>query len=187
MLKRTLKFKNYDGEDREFTAYFHISEGELVEWMVRKDTDGGETDIKALLQKVVDSKNGGQLMDAFTDIVKLAYGVKTDSGGFRKTDQVFQDFRDSGAWHDFLMDLLTDANKSAEFINGILPADILKAATEKADARVEQEKRMEQQVTAPLVSSFGPAADLVRGGNPVDEEVAPVQPKFDPFTGAPLT
>lgn len=64
-------------------------------------------------------------MKTFEEIILTAYGEKSDDGRrFVKSDELSQAFKETEAYSELFMELLTDDKAAAAFINGILPKDI---------------------------------------------------------------
>ena len=67
----------------------------------------------------------------FKDLVLRAYGVKSDDGRrFIKSEELKNDFAQTEAYSILFMELATDSDKAAEFVNGIVPSDMAEAAKE---------------------------------------------------------
>ena len=129
MLEKKIKYTDYNGMEREETFYFHITKAE----MTRKQftTDGGYAQY---LEKIAKEKDSAKLYRIFEDIVCLAYGEKSDDGKrFVKEDEngrpLYKKFQETPAYDELIMELF-DADKTAAFIKGIFPADVIKEIDE---------------------------------------------------------
>lgn len=127
MLKKTIKYIDYDGLERTETHYFGLNKSELTDMQV--SVDGG---MEKLLKKIVDSKDGKGIMDGFKMVIRKSYGIKSDDGRrFIKSEQLSNEFFQTAAYEALFEELITDAKAGSAFINGILPAgmaDSVKAA-----------------------------------------------------------
>lgn len=122
MIKKTVTYRDMNGLERTEDFYFNLTEAELAELSL--GVDGG---IKALLEKIIAEKDSKQIIGYFKQIVLLAYGEKSiDGRRFVKSDEIRNGFAPTEAYSKIFMELATDADKAAEFINGILPADAAK-------------------------------------------------------------
>ena len=82
--------------------------------------DGG---LVEMINRIVAAKDGKQIIALFKDIVLRAYGEKSPDGKrFIKTPEIRDAFAQTQAYSDLFMELATDAQKAAEFVNGIVPA-----------------------------------------------------------------
>lgn len=117
MVKETITWKNYDGEEVTEDYYFNLTKAEVVEMSLA--IPGG---LHKLLQNMIDTKDIPKLAEYFKTIICKAYGKKSPDGRkFMKTPEILDDFISTEAYSDFYMSLISDENKAAEFINKVLP------------------------------------------------------------------
>ena len=127
MLKKTVKYEDFDGNTREETLYFFISKTELTEMELK--TPGG---FAKKLESISKSTNGGEIMEVFKDIILTAYGEKSEDGrafikkknGVRLADE----FEQSAAFDALFTELITNPDKASAFVNGIMPQDLMNEA-----------------------------------------------------------
>ena len=132
MLKKVIKYVDYNGVERTEDCYFNLSKAEIME--MEMSVDGG---LVEKLNKIVKSKNGPEIMKTFKELILKAYGVKSDDGRrFIKSKKLSEEFEQTEAYSNLFMELL-DANKAAEFVNGIIPSDI--NVSEDDIKKIEQE------------------------------------------------
>lgn len=128
MLAKTVTYMDYNGVERKETFYFNLTEAELTEMQMSEY--GGLTN---MLQKIIDSQDSKAIMREFKKLILLAYGVKSDDGKrFIKNDQVREEFSQTEAFSEIYMELLTDSDAAAAFVNGIVPAKFAKALEQEA-------------------------------------------------------
>ena len=117
MIKKTIKFTDYNGVERTGEYWFNLSRAEVIE--MNYDVDGG---IEETYNRIVNSKNEGALITIFKDLVLKAYGIKCDDGvRFKKTEEDRLAFSQTEAYVELFMELARDEKAAAEFFNGILP------------------------------------------------------------------
>jgi hypothetical protein len=122
MLKKTIKYEDFDGNEVEETYYFHLSKAELVE--LEMSHEGGLHDY---LQRIVDSNDGKAVIAEFKNLILAAYGERSDDGKrFIKSQEMRDEFASTEAYSTLFMELCVDADKAAEFINGMVPAGLEK-------------------------------------------------------------
>lgn len=118
MLKKTIKYTDYDSKEREEDFYFNLNKAELTE--MEFSQDGGLT---GLIERVVKEQDNKEIIKIFKDLVLRAYGIKSDDGRrFIKNDEVRDSFAQTEAYSELFMELATDADAAAAFVNGITPA-----------------------------------------------------------------
>lgn len=129
MIKKTVTYTDYNGVERTENFYFNLSKAEVME--MQMTAEGG---LAESIQKIVDAKDAPAIIRVFKDLVLKAYGVKSDDGrrfmkvkpdGTRYAD----DFAETEAYSQIFMELATDADEAAKFVNGIVPADLAQKAT----------------------------------------------------------
>lgn len=118
MLKKVIKYKDYNGNVREETFYFNLTQAEVTELEV--SVEGG---LVEMINRIVSAQNGKQILDTFKDIILKAYGEKSADGRrFIKNQAVRDSFAQTEAFSQLFMELATDATAASEFVNGIIPA-----------------------------------------------------------------
>lgn len=120
MFKKKITYTDFNGQERTEDFYFNLSRSELI--MLESTTPGGYA---AMLQRIIDSKDQRQLMNEFTNLIKMSYGVKSDDGKhFIKNDEVVNDFLNSAAFDQMFLEFFTDDNAASDFANGVLPSNV---------------------------------------------------------------
>ena len=118
MLKKTVKYVDYNGIERTEDFYFNLNKAEVTE-MEFSIKDGLSTNIQAM----VDSQDKGKIFTLFKEILLKAYGVKSEDGKrFVKNAELREAFEQCEAFSEILTELGTDEAVMTAFINGILPS-----------------------------------------------------------------
>ena len=131
MYKRSITYTDYFGDERTETVYFNLNRAELMK--LELGTHGGYA---AMLQELIDSNDGPKIMDIFAKIIHMAYGEKSEDGRrFIKSDKLSTEFEQTPMYDQLFMELCTDAKLAAEFVNGIIPADLQEKANVVSVAR----------------------------------------------------
>ena len=117
MLKKTIKYKDYDGNEREEDFYFNLNKAEIT--MMEAGEKGGL--IKTLM-KIMEEQDSKRMIEYFKGIILKAYGEKSlDGRKFVKNDEVREDFEQTEAFSELFMELAFDAKAASDFINGVIP------------------------------------------------------------------
>lgn len=155
MLKKTVKYTNFLGEERTKDLYFAITSADGIR-MVFREAERGESDEDlrdGFARRIVRIANHGspkELVDMFDEFIKASYGeIEDDGETFNQSEEVYEKFRSSAAFKQFYEDLMTDTNAMIEFVNGIFPKEWTEAAQkdpEFARHREELEKRARQDM-----------------------------------------
>ena len=123
MLKKTITYNEYNGVERTEDFYFNLSKAELME--MEMSISGGLTE---MIEKIVATKDAPAIIKIFKELVLKAYGEKSADGKRfeKKNGALAEAFAETEAYSQIFMELATDADKAAEFVNGIMPSDIAK-------------------------------------------------------------
>lgn len=122
MLKKRIKFEDFNGEEREEDFYFNLTKTELVKWEL--GTTGG---LQSLIRKIVDTKDSGALLKIFDDIIGMAYGVRSDDGKrFIKSKELTDEFRQTNAYDEMFIEFMQNPDNYNEFLKAIIPAEVSK-------------------------------------------------------------
>ena len=124
MLKREIKYTDFDGNKASDTFYFNITKSEIVELEVERD--GG---MEGYIKRIINAEDNHALVAEFKKIILLAYGQKSPDGKrFIKTDQLREEFSQTAAFDELFIELATKDGAAADFFIGVLPADVSQAA-----------------------------------------------------------
>lgn len=130
MLKKTVTYTDYNGMTRTEDFYFNLSMAEVAE--MEMSTAGG---LAEMIQRVAQSQDGPNIIKIFKDLVLKAYGEKSPDGKhFIKSPEMATLFSQTEAYSEIFMELATDAEAAAAFVNGIFPADLVKKMAEQGPA-----------------------------------------------------
>ncbi len=122
MLKKTITYIDYDGNERTEDFYFNLSKAEIME--MELSMPGG---MAQMLNKIVAAQDGEKIIKVFKEIILKAYGEKSPDGKrFIKSEELSTTFSQTEAFSQLFIELATNDDAAAQFINGIIPADPVK-------------------------------------------------------------
>lgn len=135
MLKKTIKYTDFDGNEATEDVYFNLTKAEVAEMELassRINPDGTSSGgMEQMLSDVVASGSGAQIIDAFKEILAKAYGIRSEDGKrFIKSYDLFDEFTQTAAYSEFFMELITDADAASTFIKAIMPPELSKPAVQ---------------------------------------------------------
>lgn len=124
MITKTIKYTDYNGVEREENFLFNLSKAEITE--MEMGTTGG---LAEMIKKIVETKDTPAIIKIFKDLILKAYGEKSADGKrFVKVNDagvpLSIGFSQTEAYSQLFMELATDADAAAKFVNGIVPADM---------------------------------------------------------------
>lgn len=117
MLKKTMTYVDFDGNERTEDFYFNLTKAEVTE--MEMSTEGG---LRNMLEKIVAAQDAKRIIEVFKDLILKAYGEKSPDGRkFIKNQELRDAFAQTEAYSDLFMELATKADAAANFVNGIIP------------------------------------------------------------------
>ena len=127
MLKKLIKYTDYNGNERQENFYFNLNKAELME--METEVTGG---MRQLLEDMMEKQDIPKIMNAFKTIILKAYGEKSPDGRrFFKSEELSTAFTQTEAYNELYMELLSDAKKAAAFITALMPEDMRGEAADK--------------------------------------------------------
>lgn len=124
MIKKTIAYTDYNGIERKEDFYFNLTKAEVME--LEMSTKGG---LAEMIQRIVAAQDQPAIIKVFKELIIKAYGVKSPDGKkFIKNQEVVDDFVQTEAFSELFMELATDADAAAKFVNGIVPANLAEQA-----------------------------------------------------------
>lgn len=135
MLKKTVKYTDFNDIERTEDFYFNLSKAELAE--MELSVEGGYAEY---VRKIAQAQDTPALAAIFKELVMKAYGERSvDGRSFLKMDEegrpLCRKFAQTAAYSEIYMELATNTEKAIEFMNGVIPkslADEVKAHPELA-------------------------------------------------------
>lgn len=138
MLKKSIKYVDFNGDEQTDECYFNLSKSELTQMEISEK--GG---FENYIQKIIEEKDNRKIYALFKEIVLSSYGEKSSDGrSFVKKKMVDgqlinlrDEFEQTMAFDTLMMELISGGEKTvADFINGLLPnelqAELAKQANE---------------------------------------------------------
>ena len=117
MLVKKVSYTDYKGNKREEELYFNLSKAEVAE--MELSHQGG---LSEKINRIVATQDSKEIIELFKDLIVKSYGVVSDDGRrFIKNDQLREEFVQTEAYSELFMELASDADEAAKFVNGIIP------------------------------------------------------------------
>lgn len=117
MLKKTVNYTNFDGEEVSEVLYFNLTKAELME--LEMSYEGGFSNY---IKKIVDSKDAQALVTVFKDLIVKSYGVRSENGkSIIKNEKLREEFLGSEAYSELFMELISDQKAGEAFFNAVVP------------------------------------------------------------------
>lgn len=122
MLKKNIKYTDYDGNERSDDFYFNLNKAEITE--MNMSYPGG---LEVYVKKITDEQDAPKVMSLFKEIIMKAYGERVggDAKHFVKRDAngnlLAEKFVQTEAYSELFMELLTVEDAATKFMEAIVP------------------------------------------------------------------
>ena len=116
MYKITKEYTDYSDNKRTEDFYFNLTEAECLE--MEMSTEGG---MEQMLRRIIAAQDMPTIMATFKKIILKAYGEKSPDGRrFIKSEELSTAFSQTEAYSDLFVELSTNAEAAAKFINATI-------------------------------------------------------------------
>lgn len=120
MIKKTIKYIDWNGLEREEDFYFNLTKTELAHMQFEKDGD-----YATRVRNIIRAQDTSEIMKIFESIVLAAYGEKSPDGRrFIKSAELAKAFTETPAYDQLYFELVSDPDKFGDFINHLVPSDL---------------------------------------------------------------
>lgn len=117
MLKKTIKYVDYNGNEREEDCYFNLTRTEMLQLDLTS-----EGSFQDLTHKIIQTQDKGALWHLFKEIVLTSYGEKSlDGKKFLKSKERSDEFACTPMFDELMVELCSGEAAVNAFIDGIVP------------------------------------------------------------------
>lgn len=155
MIKKTVTYTDFNGDERTDTLYFNLSMNDLV----KMRSDEKMNSVLEIVQSQIENQSDSvsdeavdAMLSGFREIITRSYGEKSDDG---KTFRHDPDFEYTAAYDALFMRFVEHPEEFIEFVDGIIPTGIAAEAKAKAGVKTTASKKAtskktQKQAAAPL-------------------------------------
>lgn len=116
MVKRVVKYVDYNGDEQEETCYFSLTKVELA--MLDSSYEGG---FQAYVDSIVNGENVAALISVLADVFSKAYGeMSPDGKRFLKNKDKTEAFRSSEVFSELIFSILQNPEEAKIIGHGLL-------------------------------------------------------------------
>ena len=120
MLEKKIKYTDLRGHEREDTFMFHLNKSELLK--LEMSVPGGFT---AKINKMVDKEDAPEIVETFENFILSSYGeISEDGKSFIKNKELTERFKNSEAYSELFMELISNPESAKAFVSGVIPVGI---------------------------------------------------------------
>lgn len=114
MIKKTIKYVDFNGNENEEVFYFNLTKAELTKMELGKE--GG---MATYIKEAVESGDNAKIVGLFNDLILDSYGVKSEDGKrFIKNTKLREEFEQSAAFSELFMEMVADPSVTEAFMKG---------------------------------------------------------------------
>lgn len=122
MLKKTVTYEDYNGVEHTEDFYFNLTK---VECMELEFGFGADETLSGSIQTLINAGDMATVIKTIKKIVLTSYGIKSPDGKrFIKNDTIRTEFEENPAFEQIYWELVTNSEKAADFLTGIVPSAI---------------------------------------------------------------
>lgn len=130
MIKKTITYETYFGEERTKDFYFHMNQIEFSK--LNGEIPGG---LEKRMQKIIDDHDEDALLRLIDLIVSRSYGEFDEDDEFTKIGRngrpLYEKFVNTDAYDNLIKEIINDENSIIGFMKGVLPKKIQGQLDEK--------------------------------------------------------
>lgn len=128
MLKRSIKYTDFNGVEQTDECYFNLSKTELAQ-LETAERGGFEN----YIAKIISEKDNKKIYELFKEIILMSYGEKSADGrSFIKKKMIDgqmvrlrDEFEQTAAFDTLMIELISGGEQAvAEFINKLIPKEL---------------------------------------------------------------
>ena len=137
MIKKTVNYLDFDGNERTEVLYFNLTKTELVEIAMDLPDGLSETvgndptkiDETTAVSKVLESLGNKGVLEFIKKLVLKSYGIKSPDGRrFEKSEEISREFSQTLAFDNVIMELMSGDQAAVNFMNNLIPSDLINKA-----------------------------------------------------------
>lgn len=120
MYKKTVKYTNLDGEEKEKMMYFNYTAEQLIEVLQRQGIEFEDlSKFDQVVAEMQKEESPMHMVRFMHDLVVSAYGERDESGEhFFKSDKIRWNFDHSAAFEQYFTDLMADPKEASRLMRG---------------------------------------------------------------------
>lgn len=135
MIIKTVKYTDYDGNERNEDLYFNLNKAEVTE--MELSVNGR---FSTMLEKLVKEKNSAEMIKVLKEIILKSYGEKSiDGKRLVKSEEISKAFSETEAYVEVFMEIVSSPEAAIAFVQGILPSEIREKILEQQN-QIKQEE-----------------------------------------------
>lgn len=125
MFSKTIKYKDFNGEDQEKVFWFHLSNAKLA-------VLSADNNLKSWADRMIKSQDSVEILEKLRELIRMSCGVRSEDGQrFIQTPEAQSELLDSPAFDELLFELFVE-NNAVKFFSALVPPEQQKQIEELA-------------------------------------------------------
>lgn len=182
MLKRSITFKDFDGNTVTEEFRFHLNKVEII--TLQFSEKGGFAEV---LRRIIKENDEKQIVEHFKELILASYGVLEEGNRrrFKKSQELRDEFSQTEAFSELFIELATNDKAAAEFVRGVVPEgfDFDEADVDQLQLPVSNTPSAETDLTTDSPVSDSPVQEKKVTDYTREELLAMSQEEFDDLAG----
>lgn len=140
MFMKTVSYEDlFSDREIKHTVYFHLTKTRAMRNLDIKD------DLESFQSRIAGEERElttREKQDAFALIerlVKVSYGIRDESGEWRQSDDIYNDFVDTPLYDAVIFSIFESTQSMSEFMTGIMPRDVREQMAKEMDKETQEE------------------------------------------------
>lgn len=153
MFKDSVTYTDFNDDPHTEVLWFNITKTDILGKLALIDrAEAIEKNLRGP-QRELTTPEKQEILDVVKEFMQLAYGKKSADGRhFRKSTEIWEDFRWSAAYDAYLLSLFMDENKSFVFITSVMPKDLREQAQREGKLRTDVRETL-TEMASPVVET----------------------------------
>lgn len=119
MIKKTMTYKDYDGNERTEDFWFNLTKAEAAK--LEFGTTGG---VSKMIERIIQEQDAKRILEVFEDLICRSYGKKSPDGKrFVKNQAQTEEFLQTEAYSDLFIEFMNNPDEFSKFFAGVLNFD----------------------------------------------------------------
>lgn len=141
MIKKTITYEDYNGNERTKDFYFHMNQVEFSK--LNAEIPGG---IEKRMQRIIEDRDEDALLLIIDKMVSRGYGEFDDQEEFTKIGKngrpLFEKFVNTSAYDNLIIELIKNENNIIEFLRGMMPNSVQERIDNEMKKRQDEAKKI---------------------------------------------
>ena len=118
MIKKTIKYVDFNGVERTEDHYFNLTKAEITEMQL-----GVKGGLDKYIEEKVYENDTEAIIRIYKKLLLKAYGIKSEDGRrFIKSESISEEFSQTEAFSELFMELALNEQAAKEFMNNVMPS-----------------------------------------------------------------